>query len=286
MKSKLDHLPEKKRGELAFLVDLIRSNVDVEMIILFGSYARGDWVEELAEDETNYKYQSDFDLLVVVKDPLLADKTSRWNKIWADARRVVRTPVSIIPHDIEFVNRRLRKGQYFFTDIKKEGVLLYTSGRYELVEAKELTPAERRKMAEEDFGYWYGRADSFFEQHRHALSREDFCTAAFELHQTTERLYGALLLVYSRYKPSTHDLEELGKRVAGIEPCTLEVFPQGTPEERRRFQLLRKAYVDARYKPSYQIAREDLQWLEAHVAQLKQLTESLCRQKIASFAGS
>jgi HEPN domain-containing protein len=118
------------------------------------------------------------------------------------------------------------------------------------------------------------------------MERGDFPKAAFELHQAVERLYGAFLLVYSRYKPSTHDLEELGKRVASIEPRTLEVFPQGTPEERLRLQLLRKAYVDARYKPSYQITREDLEWLEARVLILKQLTESLCRQKIASFAGT
>ena len=61
MTSDLDHLPEAKRNELAFVVDLIRKGFAFAIsrrtmprlrggrllkIILFGSYARGDWVED------------------------------------------------------------------------------------------------------------------------------------------------------------------------------------------------------------------------------------------------
>jgi predicted nucleotidyltransferase len=35
------------------------------MIILFGSYARGDWVEDYQE---KYEYVSDFDILIITKD--------------------------------------------------------------------------------------------------------------------------------------------------------------------------------------------------------------------------
>lgn len=35
------------------------------MMILFGSYARGDWVEDYQE---KYEYVSDFDILIVIKD--------------------------------------------------------------------------------------------------------------------------------------------------------------------------------------------------------------------------
>ena len=69
--------------------------------------------------------------------------------------------------------------------------------------------------------------------------------------QVTERLYGTILLVFTRYKPGKHDLEKLGQRVSSIEPRFLTIFPRATEEERGGFKLLRKAYVDARYKPSY-----------------------------------
>lgn len=104
--------------------------------------------------------------------------------------------------------------------------------------------------------------------------------ATFIQHQVTEQLYSTILLVFTRYKPSTHDLEKLTQRVASVEPPFLSIFPQGTEEERKRFELLRKAYVDARYKPSYSISAEELQWLANRVQQLQRLTEERCKDKI------
>ena len=47
MKKDLDHLPKAKRKEIARIASAIRENCDdLEMIILFGSYARGDYKEK------------------------------------------------------------------------------------------------------------------------------------------------------------------------------------------------------------------------------------------------
>lgn len=71
VKTSLDHLPEGKRRELAFVVDVLRSGFTaarsprrsdeeaILRIVLFGSYARGDWVEDPIG-----RYFSDYDLLV------------------------------------------------------------------------------------------------------------------------------------------------------------------------------------------------------------------------------
>ncbi len=107
--------------------------------------------------------------------------------------------------------------------------------------------------------------------------------AAFQLHQATERYYSALLLVLTDYKPKTHDIKKLGKLAAAQEPILLEVFPQGTEEERKRFELLRKAYVDARYEDDYKITLKELKWLGARVKVLQDLTQSICKEKIESF---
>ncbi len=40
----------------------------IAMIVLFGSYARGDWVQDVyTENHITYVYQSDIDLLLVLK---------------------------------------------------------------------------------------------------------------------------------------------------------------------------------------------------------------------------
>ena len=57
MKTSLEHLPEPKREQLAAIAALLQAEAPVDMVILFGSYARGDWVEDA---ETGYR--SDFDV--------------------------------------------------------------------------------------------------------------------------------------------------------------------------------------------------------------------------------
>ncbi|VAW48927.1 hypothetical protein MNBD_GAMMA03-1557 [hydrothermal vent metagenome] len=162
--------------------------------------------------------------------------------------------------------------------------MLFDSGKLELAEPIELHANERKKIAEDDFEYWLKGANGFMKMFTHAVEQDELNIAAFLLHQTVEKLYGTILLVFTRYKPSTHDLEKLGSRVASVEIEFLRVFPQGTEQEKARFELLRKAYVSARYNPSFVITAEELEWLAGRVKCLQELTEKLCKAKIESFA--
>lgn len=283
MKTSIEYLPQIKQEELRTLVGIIIEKYSVEMIILFGSFARGNWVEELHDDGFHYKYQSDFDIFVVTKNEQLANKIERDDQLWKELNRRIKTPITIIAHDIDFFNQRLRKGQYFFSDIKKEGISLYDSGNFQLVEEKELTSKERKHFAEEDFKHWFNSANEFFDLFHYAYEKHNYNKAAFLLHQTTENLYNTILLVLTRYKPNTHDLKKLNARAASIEPSLLKIFPQGTEEEKRRFELLRKAYVDARYNKNYIITSEELIWLAERVKVLQKMTQEICQKKIDSF---
>ena len=284
MKTSLKIVPQEKRQQLQRAIEIIREEVNPDMLILFGSYARGDWVEDVDPETLLYRYQSDFDLIIITETKQQASKIEQNNQLNKRlAKTIHRTPISIIAEDIEFINRRLRKSQYFYIDIKREGIMLHDSGKFELAEPMEITAPERNKLAEQDFKYWFNSAKEFVIDVDSAINRGSNNKAAFYLHQATECFYGTLLLVYTRYKPSTHDLVKLNQRVASIEPQTLSVFPQGTEQEKNRFELLRKAYVDARYKPSYKITKQELQWLAERVQHLQELTEKLCKEKIDSF---
>ncbi len=284
MKTTLDHLPEQKQQELQRVTEIVREEIDLEMLILFGSYARGDWVEDLDPETLQYRYQSDFDLLVVTETPRQADRIEQNNQLSRRlAKSIHRTPVSLIAEDIQFINRRLRKSQYFYIDIKREGIMLYDSGKFQLAEPIEISTKERKKLAENDFLYWTNNANEFIDDCLTNVEKNRFNKAAFYLHQATESFYAAILLVFTRYKPSTHDLEKLSQRVSSIEPRFLTIFPRSTEEEKENFKLLRKAYVDARYKPSYTITKEQLDWLTERVQELRSLTEKLCKEKIASY---
>ena len=283
MKTSIEFLPENKQEELGYLVNIIREKHSVEMVILFGSYARGNWVEERNEDGF-FKYQSDYDIFIVTETKQMANKIESDHQLRNRIEHIITTPISIIAHDIEFFNRRLRKGQYFFSDIKKEGVCLYNTKRFKLVEEKELSLKEREHLAEEDFEYWFMRAMEFLIDFKNAFDRGSFNQAAFLLHQATENFYNTMLLVFTRYKPNTHDLEKLSKRAASIDPIMLAIFSvEGSEEEKRRFELLRKAYVDARYNKNYVITSDELTWLADRVKYLQEVTKEICQNKIVNL---
>ena len=57
----------------------------------------------------------------------------------------------------------------------------------------------------------------------------------------------------------------------------------GTDEEKRRFDLLKRAYVEARYNPKYKITAEELKYLARCVELLRDQTELSCETKMQSF---
>jgi len=91
------------------------------MIILFGSYARGTAVDmDIHED------------------------WDKCNKLNLSARP------GIIAHDIEYLNIQLAQGQFFFSDIKKEGILLYDSKKSKLANKRRLT----KKICQQKIKSW------------------------------------------------------------------------------------------------------------------------------------
>ena len=133
MKKSLIHLPQYKRDELKRIVKIIRRQFpSAHMIILFGSYARGQWVEDKYTDaHITYEYISDFDILVLTRLKKTANNHSKQSTVdnLIIQHKAIKTPVSVIYHSVGQVNYRLKEGRYFFSDIKKEGLLLYDSGQ-------------------------------------------------------------------------------------------------------------------------------------------------------------
>jgi HEPN domain-containing protein/predicted nucleotidyltransferase len=282
MKTTLDYLPQNKREQLELVVKIIVETVQPEKIILFGSYARGKWVEDKhMEGHILHEYVSDYDILVVTRR---GDERTEFDvQEIVEARCNFHTPVTVIVHSIDYVNTRLTEGQYFFSDIKKEGILLYDAGNVPLAEQKELSASERKKLAEDDFNYWYGDAVKFVKGALLYAKDKDLNMAAFMLHQAAERTYNAAILVFTGYKPRTHNLNKLLKLCRDFSSELAAVFTNNTKEEAHLFNLLKKAYIDARYKKQYSITGDELNILIERITRLQEITERICKEKITSF---
>ena len=126
MKSSLDHLPPGKRRELDHIKTVLMSEFEIAIaggtqpwrrngrilkIILFGSFGRGDWVEDRSSG-----YKSDWDLLIIVNHENLTVTEDYWSvaedKLLRDPK--VKRVVNVIVHTLADVNDALAKGKYFW----------------------------------------------------------------------------------------------------------------------------------------------------------------------------
>ncbi|MEJ2612818.1 MAG: HEPN domain-containing protein [Candidatus Thiodiazotropha sp.] len=292
MKTSLDHLPASRQDNLAHIVAVLRDEVEqatgfatgkkkqgrIVKIILFGSYATGKWVNNPA-----HGYVSDYDILVIVNKRALVSEHKIWHISEDRIALRVRQSLNILVHTLDEVNNSIAQGQYFFTDIKREGIVLYETDKRDLAEVGNLTSEKYRDIAIKHFKYWFESANEFFLDYQAPYQRGNYKNAAFLLHQVAERIYSCLLLVLTNYKPYTHNLKQLNSLAISQNESIARVFPQETKINRRRFDLLKNAYVDARYSEHYKINKEELDWLAERVGILQDLTETLCKEKIDSF---
>ena len=299
MKSELDHLPDVQQRELARVRDILLEEFDhaiaratkphkrhgkVYKIILFGSYARDDWIDEPANG-----YQSDYDLLIVVSHADLTDIAAYW---YVSEDRILRDPaigrpVNIIVHSLDEVNQALVRGEYFWVDIARDGIALYELPCHALATPMPLTPADAFRMAQEYSDLWSRSVDVWLERARISASKADDLewrkAAAFDLHQAAERAYIWLLLVQTLYFPRSHNIKFLRSLAEDKEPRLVDAWPRDTRQARSRFEKLKRAYVEARYSPSYAITNDDLDALAGSIAQLRDIVAALCIERLETL---
>jgi predicted nucleotidyltransferase/HEPN domain-containing protein len=297
MRTELDHLPTSKQRELQHVVRVLFEEFEAALkgatqpwkrqgrilkLVLYGSYARGDWVEDHVGG-----YVSDYDVLVVVNDERLTDAVDYWSVAEDRLTRettitgAIGAPVSFIVHSLSDVNRQLERGRPFFTDIVRQGIALYEADGFAFAAPRELPVEEARAEAQEYFSRWFESAGRYLETGIAHTKKAWFNEAAFELHQAAERLYHCALLVLSLYSPKSHKLNFLRSQAEQIAPELIGAWPREGKFEKRCFELLRLAYVNARYSPEYRITKEELEWLGGRVSELQRLVQMVCEWRLA-----
>lgn len=301
MKTGLDHLPRNKQRELAHVVRVLFEEFEAQTaratqgwkkrgrilkVVLYGSYARGGWV-----DDPKGGYKSDYDILVVVNDARLTDPVEYWatadDRLMRDVtiNKALSAPVNFIVHDLADVNDQLSHGRPFFVDIAGQGIALYEAEGFELATPRVLPPEEARAEAQRHLEHWSDLAaqslKTFGFQIGQPSTRNWRNDAAFTLHQATERLYHCVLLTLTLYSPKSHKLNFLRARAEEVAPELIDAWPRSDKMSRRAFELLREAYVNARYSPHYSISDEQLSWLGERITVLQDLVRYVSERHLA-----
>ncbi len=301
MKTDLDHLPPNKQRELDRVKAIIFEEFEdaialgtmswkkkgrIDKIILYGSYARGGWVDE---PHTAKGYRSDFDLLIIVNDKRLTEKVDFWAKLEDRLIRelaidkTLKTPVNFIVHTLQEVNDGLAHGRYFFMDVARDGIALYEYDDKTLHTPKPKTPEQALAMAREYFDEWLPSGQQFLEMSKIASERRWNKKAAFLLHQSAESLFHCVLLVCTFYTPHVHNIGFLRTQAERLDMRLVDAWPRERRDERARFEKLKEAYVKARYSKHFRITEDELQWLGGCVEELGRAVHAICSERIAEL---
>lgn len=300
MRTNLDHLPAGKQRELAHVVRALFEEFEaahklsghkwkkqgrILKLILYGSYARGGWI-----DDSKSGYKSDYDILIVFNDERLAEF-----EYWSAAEdRLMRdvtingslsAPVNFIVHSLTDVNGQLERGRPFFVDIVRDGIALYEAEGFCFATPRDLPNEQARAEAQRYFDEWFDSAVGFRERAEHAMLNGRSKIAAFEFHQSVERFYHCTLLTLTLYSPKSHKLNFLRSLGEEVAPELIAAWPSAEKVGRRRFELLRQAYVNARYSPHYVVTDEELRWMAKHVGDLEALVKVACERRLGADEG-
>ena len=297
MKTDLDHLPSRKQRDLKRIVEIIFAEFEeatklstqkwkkqgrIVKIILYGSHARGDWVADNASG-----YYSDFDILVVVNDERLLEPGEIWNHVddrlmrdYAILKRLS-AETSVIVHTMQDVNFQLSRGRPFFIDIVRDGIALYEMDDRAFDKPVPLSPEIAREQARTHFDQWFKSASEALNLAQGAMAQGTNNWAAFLLHQAAEHFYHTTLLVLTLYSPKSHNLKFLREQAENAARDLIPIWPRSTKFGNRCWELLRQAYVKARYSPHYKITGPELEWLVERIELLQAEVKAISERRFA-----
>lgn len=274
----ISFLPKHKRTDLELITGIISGTMDeAGMVILFGSYARGDYVDFDSRKDFNINttYQSDYDILILthkVEKKIIESKISAitnryYDKKGKEKKRLEQmghtvhvTPLRIVHKDIEDFNREISDNHYFYVQIKNQGKIIFDKGIYKLSEPRELDYMEIQVLAQEYHNFHYKEIKNHLRVAELSFNEDIYNLAAYHLQQVLEHVYHSILLVFTTDSPKNHKLHELNISIFPYAPEVSGCFgsPNDDDKTKECFMLIDKAYIEGRYNPDYVITKEQL----------------------------
>lgn len=275
MNTSLKHLSQGQREKIGKAIRIIVRAIQPEKIILFGIYTGA------GNGGVPVDLLGAYDLLVITRQ---GDRRSDYElQDVIENRCRDEVAVTALVHDIDYVNRRLIEGQCFFSMTVLEGILLYDSHRIPLAGARLPDWEQVRWMAERDFDRWNRQAKAFFRSAAFNQGEKEWKVAVFLLHQAAEHSYQAILLAFTGYKPTTHNLDKLRRYTNRFSLELALIFPRENAGEDDLFRLLSSGYVDARYKEEFMVTEEEVGVLLERIRRLLDVAERVCLNYFVSL---
>ncbi|WPV65420.1 HEPN domain-containing protein [Chitinophaga sp. LS1] len=289
MRNNLPHLSKLQITQLAKLIEKILRAMQPELILCLGSRTTTmqDW--SCFWEEEGYRqtvFPTTYDLLILTGEDEKRADHELIQLIEQQAGPLACEVTCMIQPSHTFYEG-LEKGYRFDTTVYRKAVGVYSNGRQLLpVLPAEPEPQALKGKIEDHWNRCFTIAQRFFKAATDCQQDNWPEQAAFNLHQSTQHACMALLRVFTGYRSTTHNLSRL---LALIENFSFElsiIFPCLTKEEKELFNLLNRAYSDARYKEHYTISAEKVTILTERVQELLMVAEMLYKNRQEQLAAT
>ncbi|NLR82276.1 HEPN domain-containing protein [Chitinophaga eiseniae] len=245
-------------ASLKQVLDVICAKVRPEKIFLIDTH------REIDNSEV-------FDLFVLLPDSAQLSLRQHIDLIEAACKDI--HPVIVSAHKIGYVFDMIKQGHIFFSSVCHSRNLVY-DGNNIVIPVNDKQPFRNTKLkARKAFIERFNKAEGFLEAAKHMCHANYKEVAAFMIHQAVEQAIGAIVHALTDTHVDTHNLTRL---LLSSKRCTYQLaalFPADTPEEKALYNLLRTAYIQARYS-KYVITDPQLFKLLKRVAEFLETTKS------------
>ena len=195
--------------------------------------------------------------------------------------------VAAVDQSLAAVNELIAKNSRFLTTLYHNAVLVYSAGNNALITPATVpSPEETKTKIEGTWNKCFATAERFYKTACFCMDNGWNEKALFDLHQATQHTCMALLRVYTGYRSTTHNLSRLLSLIENFSFVPSTIFPCSTEEETALFNILNKAYSDARYKEDYSVSTEVANLLKKRVNQLLLVAEELYTKKLTTMQNS
>ncbi|UPK70956.1 HEPN domain-containing protein [Chitinophaga filiformis] len=252
------------------IIDIIVKVTEAEKIFLLD--ARGN---------DNAGHASQYDLLILLPGKSQQPHKELQETIETACKDIADVMISF-SKAVE-IYRLIREGHIFYSLVCTTENMVYDDGRFPLP-ISIITNLEVMKIkAQEDFYKTFRIARLFLDGAGHFSQIRVADIAAFMLHQAAEHCLRAILYALTGHNYVTHNLRRLLRFTRQCAPKLYDAHPFSTRKDKDLFQLLYKAYVNARYKDDFKIEHLELQELFTLIHELHLKTEQIFQEKMDSL---
>jgi HEPN domain-containing protein len=296
----LTDLPSKRQAELVRIREIVQEELQAKIASSRKARTKRfrilDFIHYIPPCPSRpiHPEKEDALLLIIVSHRALADMSAFWEEVEDRLNQdlTIRQNVICLVHSMNAASQHIEERTSLLNSIARDGhrLLFFASGssakKFTFSNAAESKPAESAHATiQEDYSLWKTSASQSIFLAQVSLKQGSGwdSRSAFLLHQASENAYRMFFSTVTAYTPATHQLRRMRHLARAIDSRLEEAWNSRASEEERYFDLLCRAYIEARYSLTYRTSEAALRWQADRVAKLIEIADALCLERLGEF---